>query len=137
MDDFVILGESPEELREILAKIEAFLQDRLKLSLNPKTTIICAKNGVDFVGYRHFPTFKIIRKGATRRIKKMLKAFETGEVDEELFDASMQSRIAAVEHADAWNLCADLREQVKKIKIITIGRFDCVICEQEERNGGK
>lgn len=134
MDDFVILGESPEELREILAKIEAFLQDRLKLSLNPKTTIICAKNGVDFVGYRHFPTFKIIRKGATRRIKKMLKAFETGEVDEELFDASMQSRIAAVEHADAWNLCAELREQVKEIKIITIGRFDCVICEQEERN---
>ena len=126
MDDFIILGEDPAELRAILEKIDAFCQDRLRLELNPKTTIIAAKNGVDFVGYRHFPTFKIIRKGATRRLKKLLHAFETGEVDEELFDKSINSRLASIEHADAWNLCADLREEIKALKISTIGRFDCV-----------
>ena len=127
MDDFVILGEDPAELRRILEKIEAFCNNRLKLQLNPKTTIVAAKNGVDFVGYRHFPTFKIIRKGATRRLKKLIRAFETGDVDEELFDKSINSRLAAIEHADAWHLCADLREEIKGVKISTIGRFGCVI----------
>lgn len=127
MDDFIILSDNPEYLRDILKKIEAFLEERLKLHLNPKTTIIAAKNGVDFVGYRHFAGYRIIRKGATRRIKKLIRAFETGEVDEELFDRSIESRLGHMKHADTFNLCADLRQEIKVIKIGTIGRFDCVI----------
>ena len=88
MDDFIILGEDPRQLRAMLDDINVFVEERLKLHLNPKTTLIAAKNGVDFVGYRHFAGFKIVRKQATRRLKKLLRAFETGEVDEELFDKS-------------------------------------------------
>ena len=128
MDDFIILGEDPAELKELLRQIDAFIEERLRLHLNPKTTIIAAKNGVDFVGYRHFPAFRILRKGATRRIKKLLHAFETGEVDEELFDRSIESRIGHAKHADTFNLCAELRQAIKQTKIITNGRFDCVIC---------
>ena len=128
MDDFIILGEDPAELKELLQQIDAFIEERLYLHLNPKTTIIAAKNGVDFVGYRHFPAFRILRKGATRRIKKLLHAFETGEVDEELFDRSIESRIGHAKHADTFNLCAELRQEIKQTKIITNGRFDCVIC---------
>lgn len=129
MDDFIILGEDPAELKELLQQIDAFIEERLHLHLNPKTTIIAAKNGVDFVGYRHFPAFRILRKGATRRIKKLLRAFETGEVDEELFDRSIESRIGHAKHADTFNLCAELRQEIKQTKIITNGRFDCVICD--------
>ena len=129
MDDFIILGEDPAELKELLQQIDAFIEERLRLHLNPKTTIIAAKNGVDFVGYRHFPAFRILRKGATRRIKKLLHAFETGEVDEELFDRSIESRIGHAKHADTFNLCAELRQEIKQTKIITNGRFDCVICD--------
>lgn len=128
MDDFIILGEDPAELKELLQQIDAFIEERLHLHLNPKTTIIAAKNGVDFVGYRHFPAFRILRKGATRRIKKLLHAFSTGEVDEELFDRSIESRIGHAKHADTFNLCAELRQEIKQTKIITNGRFDCVIC---------
>ena len=129
MDDFIVLGEDPAELKELLQQIDAFIEERLYLHLNPKTTIIAAKNGVDFVGYRHFPAFRILRKGATRRIKKLLRAFETGEVDEELFDRSIESRIGHAKHADTFNLCAELRQEIKQTKIITNGRFDCVICD--------
>lgn len=129
MDDFIILGEDPAELKELLQQINAFIEEHLHLHLNPKTTIIAAKNGVDFVGYRHFPAFRILRKGATRRIKKLLRAFETGEVDEELFDRSIESRIGHAKHADTFNLCAELRQEIKQTKIITNGRFDCVICD--------
>ncbi len=123
MDDFIILSEGPAELHEMLNKIDEFVRVRLHLNLNPKTGIIAAKNGVDFVGYRHFPSFKIVRKGATRRIKKLLHAFETGEVDEELFDRSIESRLAHIKHADAWHLSADIREDVKRSKIGTIECF--------------
>lgn len=116
MDDFIILSEDPEELRELLIKIDAFLRDRLRLSLNPKTTILAAKNGVDFVGYRHFPSFVIVRKEATRRIKKLIRAFETGEIDEELFDASMSSRIGHIVHADTYNLVISINKEVEAIK---------------------
>lgn len=129
MDDFIILSDDLEELQEMLLKIEEFVKTRLHLELNPKTGIIAAKNGVDFVGYRHFPSFKILRKAATRRIKKMLHAFETGEVDEELFDRSIESRLGYAKHADTWNLCADIREEIKDLKIITNGHFCGVICE--------
>ena len=129
MDDFIILGEDPAQLRKELQQINEFVENRLHLHLNPKTTIIAAKNGVDFVGYRHFPSFRILRKGATRRIKKLLHAFKTGEVDEELFDRSMESRIGHARHADTFKLCEELLEEMKQTKLITNGRFDCVICE--------
>lgn len=116
MDDFIILSEDPEELREILKKVEIFLRDRLHLRLNPKTTMIAAKNGVDFVGYRHFPSFKIIRKSATRRLKKLMHAFETGEVDEELFDNSIKSRLGYMKHADTYNLAISINKEVEAIK---------------------
>ena len=81
MDDFIILAEDPEELRQILRKIEAFLRRELRLELNPKTTILAAKNGINFVGYIHFKDHKKIRKDARRRLRKLLKAFENGEVE--------------------------------------------------------
>ena len=119
MDDFIILSEDPEELREILKKVEIFLRDRLHLRLNPKTTMIAAKNGVDFVGYRHFPSFKIIRKSATRRLKKLIHAFKTGEVDEELFDNSIKSRLGYMKHADTYNLVISINKEVEAVKART------------------
>lgn len=116
MDDFIILSESVDELRDVLAKIGKFVNDELKLELNPKTTIIAAKNGVDFVGYRHFPTFKIMRKGATRRLKDQIKAFESGEVDITHFDRSIQSRLGHMKHADTYHLQEDIKNQIIEIK---------------------
>lgn len=116
MDDFIILGESPEELKEILSKIEIFLNEHLKLQLNPKTTIIYTKNGVDFVGYRHWATMKLIRKVATRRLNKLLKNFEEGTITEEYFDRSFASRIGHMKHADTNQLRIDFAEKAKQAK---------------------
>ena len=57
MDDFVILSPDKEQLRSWLARIEQFLREELKLEFNPKTTILAAKNGIDFVGYKHRATY--------------------------------------------------------------------------------
>ena len=52
MDDFILLSPDKGQLREWLEAIEIFLRDELRLKLNPKTTILAAKNGIDFVGYK-------------------------------------------------------------------------------------
>lgn len=116
MDDFIILSEDPEELRHVLELIEEFLRRELKLELNPKTTILAAKNGINFVGYIHFKDHKRVRKDAMRRLKKLLKAFDTGEVELEDFDRSIESRFGHTKHADSYILIEETQEKIKEIK---------------------
>lgn len=116
MDDFIILSEDPAELRRLLAIIEEFLRRELRLELNPKTTILAAKNGINFVGYIHYKDHKKIRKDARRRLTKLLKAFETGEVELEYFDRSIESRFGHMEHADTYNYIRETKEFVKELK---------------------
>lgn len=116
MDDFIILSEDPAELRRILAIIEEFLRRELRLELNPKTTILAAKNGINFVGYIHYKDHKKIRKDARRRLTKLLKAFETGEVELEYFDRSIESRFGHMEHADTYNYIRETKKTIEELK---------------------
>lgn len=116
MDDFIILSEDPAELRHLLAIIEEFLSRELRLELNPKTTILAAKNGINFVGYIHYKDHKKIRKDARRRLTKLLKAFETGEVEQEYFDRSIESRFGHMEHADTYNYIRETKKTIEKLK---------------------
>lgn len=116
MDDFIILSEDPAELRRLLEIIEEFLRRELRLELNPKTTILAAKNGINFVGYIHYKDHKKIKKDARRRLKKLLNAFETGEVELEYFDRSIESRLGHMEHADTYNYIKETKKFVKELK---------------------
>ena len=49
-DDFLFLTETREQAEEILAKTEAHLKEKLKLSLNHPPEIIDLKDGFDFLG---------------------------------------------------------------------------------------
>mgnify|MGYP004530559767 CR=1 FL=1 len=116
MDDFIILAEDPEELRQILRKIETFLRRELRLELNPKTTILAAKNGINFVGYIHFKDHKKIRKDARRRLRKLLKAFENGEVELQELDRSIESRFGHMKHADSFHYIGRMKQHIEDIK---------------------
>jgi len=71
VDDFIILHENEEQLREWKMKIELFLKENLKLELHPqKSRIISLSKGIDFVGFRNFYYFKLLRK---RNIREMMK----------------------------------------------------------------
>ena len=49
-DDFLFLTETKEQAENILAKTEAHLKEKLKLSLNQPPSIIDLKDGFDFLG---------------------------------------------------------------------------------------
>lgn len=115
MDDFVILSEDINELRAILKQIEAFLNRELKLSLNPKTTIVAAKNGIDFVGFKHYSQTKKVRKIAMRRMRRLLLKYEKGRISREQFIISFESRTANMEHADTYHLVRRYVEEAEAL----------------------
>jgi retron-type reverse transcriptase len=73
MDDWVVMGPDKQYLHRVLAKAELFLGEGLKLTLNPKTQIFPASHGVDFCGYRIWPTHLLPRKKNVKRTKKRFK----------------------------------------------------------------
>ena len=51
-----------------------------------------------------------------RRLKKLLKAFDTGEVELEDFDRSIESRFGHMKHADSYILIEETQEKIKEIQ---------------------
>lgn len=104
MDDFILLSPDKEQLRRWLEDIERFLRDELKLELNQKTTILAAKNGIDFVGYKHRATHRKVRPDSVKRIKKTIKKYESGKITKEQLQKSIASWTGHAGHADSYNL---------------------------------
>jgi retron-type reverse transcriptase len=75
MDDFVVIHKSKTFLKELLTDIDRFLKETLSLRLNPKTAIYPGKHGIDFCGYRIWPTHIKPRKSTVKRAKKRLRKF--------------------------------------------------------------
>ncbi len=70
VDDFVILHASKSQLKIWKEEIDKFLKSELKIELHKeKSKVIPLSRGIDFVGFRNFYYFKLLRK---RNIKKML-----------------------------------------------------------------
>ena len=66
-DDFVLFSRDYEELEGWLISIKEFLWERLSLQLHPdKVSIQTVAAGVDFLGWVHFPDYRVLR-GATKR----------------------------------------------------------------------
>lgn len=104
MDDFIILSPDKERLREWLAQIEGFLRRELKLELNPKTTILSAKNGIDFVGYKHRATHKKLRPISVKRMKRKIRHYQSGKITKEQLQKSLSSFAGHASHADSYHL---------------------------------
>jgi hypothetical protein len=103
MDDFILLGESKEFLRNCKTKIEKVCAEKLHLNLNAKTQIGMVKNGVDFLGYNHKLTAtgkitKSIRASARERKKRYLKTiayyYMAGVLDDEYLASRRASFLA-------------------------------------------
>ena len=96
MDDFVLIHESKQVLRNAKAIIEQACSDKLKLTLNKRKTVIGkVSNGVDYLGFVHkvLPNGKVEvkqRQQAKQRMKRKIKfidkLYTTEQVDNEFLD---------------------------------------------------
>lgn len=68
-DDFLIIDRSPKDFADILRDIQSFLASALKLELHPrKVSTRRAVQGIDFLGWVHFPYHRLLRTATKRRV---------------------------------------------------------------------
>ena len=73
MDDFVIIHHDKKYLHRLKNEIENYITENLNLALNPKTAIFHERQGIDFCGYRVWPTHVLPRKSTIKRAKRRLR----------------------------------------------------------------
>lgn len=73
MDDIVIFGSSKEELHKLKREIDEYMEVNLKQSIKHNWQVFPSKvRGVDFVGYRFFGEYTLLRKSTCKRLKKRM-----------------------------------------------------------------
>lgn len=108
MDDFLVVHPDKEYLQKLLKAIDAFITDRLHLTLNPKTTIYKSGNStchaVDFCGYRIWPEYTKPRKrtvkAARKRFKHLAGLYRLGQVGLDRVRASVMSFLGYMKHCN-------------------------------------
>lgn len=96
-DDFVIMSQSKEELKHTLVQIGYFLEDNLRLKLHPdKIFIKTLVSGVDFLGWVHFPNYRVLRMVTKRRMMRNLKSKPK--------KATIQSYLGMLSHGNTFKI---------------------------------
>ncbi len=123
VDDFVILHSSKEQLEEWKEQINTFLQERLKIQLHPqKSRLISLSKGVDFVGFRNYYYYKLLRKRSIRKILRKIAGFEKSELSYPHLAESFQGWQAYAKWANAFNVRKRIAQQIAKAKYKKIER---------------
>jgi hypothetical protein len=106
MDDFLVVHPDKDYLRYLLADIDAFIRDRLHLSLNPKTAIFksgeSSCHAIDYCGYRVWPGCTKPRKRtvkrARRRFRRMAALYDMGQIGLDRVRSSVMSFLGYMKH---------------------------------------
>ena len=121
-DDVIVLGNDLKLLHEWKDKIEALLNHELYLDLNNKTSIRPIRQGVEFVGWRIWPTHRKIWKSTARRIKREVRKisalYAAGDMNAVDFNRRVDSIRGLLEHSECaslrWRLNEIYREEIEK-----------------------
>lgn len=106
-DDFVILDNNKNNLESVIPKLEYFLESCLKISLNPnKVFIKTLDSGVDFLGWIHFPKYRIIRTATKRKILRRIMKNETDT-------QTIQSYLGLLRHGNTYKLKNSILSNLK------------------------
>ena len=77
-DDMVILHSNKQHLSQLKDKIEEYLSDNLKLTLKSNWQIFPVDaRGIDFLGYRLFHDYTLLRKSIAQKFKQRIKYIKT------------------------------------------------------------
>lgn len=104
MDDFVLLADPKEELKECHAKVEKFLRERLRLELNAPQLNQC-KCGIPYLGYRIMRNRFRLSQHSKLRFKKKYQCAEkklfNGSWSQKEYSAHILPLLAFVQRADS------------------------------------
>lgn len=112
-DDFLLFSNNKDELKMMAKKIEDFVVNNLKLKLS-KCNLLPTSQGIDFLGYRHFPQgYILIRKTTVRRMRRNLKkldyAIDTNKISKLRAASKIGSIYGWLKWANTYNLQKSLK----------------------------
>lgn len=108
MDDFILLIDSKDKTRELLLKINEFVNTILHLKLNKKTSYYPKDKGVDFCGYKIFETHILLRKRSVKKVKKIVRKANNDYIYAHLDIKDTETKLSAFKsyskHANTYNI---------------------------------
>ena len=117
MDDIVILHENKEYLHQLKKDIENYLDKNLNLRLKENWQAFPTYiRGIDFIGYRSFGDYALLRKSTAKNIKNKVKEIQLRELKKGDVN-SIMSYMGWLEYCNSYNF-------KQKYLIPTIRRFE-------------
>jgi hypothetical protein len=111
-DDFLLFHNDKAVLRDAAVQVEAFADKHLKLRLS-KCDLFPTSRGVDFLGYRHFRKYILLRKSTSKRVARRIKLlpglYEAGKVTAEYCRSALASARGWVRWANTHNYQRKIR----------------------------
>lgn len=100
VDDFVLFSKSKNILRGYKILIDKALAQLRLISHPTKSKIYQVKNGVPFLGFKIYPTHRIVKKQGTRRFKRHLKNriqdWRIGEISPDQLESGLNAWLGHV-----------------------------------------
>ncbi len=97
-DDFVFMSHNKNVLAELLPKIKEFLWENLRLELHEdKTLLKTVASGVDFLGWVHFPDYRVLRTATKRRMFRNIAHSSSNK-------KTVQSYLGLISHGNTFKL---------------------------------
>ena len=131
VDDFIILDEDKEGLKEATNEVGRFLKEKLHLKLcESKTILQRVEKGIDFLGYYVKPSHTLVRRKVVGRFKKKLYNLKNQSIKKIL--SMINSYFGHFIHANSFRLRRRIWEKrIKDIKFFDIGdRFGKIILKK-------
>lgn len=103
MDDIVILVENKWKAHEVLEQITAEFA-KIKLTIKNNARIAPVVCGIDFIGYKFYPTYTRLRKSIKERMQSNIRRLNKKGVDDEEFKRKTASHFGWCKHANCRHL---------------------------------
>ncbi len=105
MDDMVILHHDKDFLHRLRKEIEDYLSINLNLTLKENWQVFPTYvRGVDFVGYRSFGNYTLLRKSIAKNLKRKMKKIKKRNKFKKTDINSIMSYKGWIKHCNSYNL---------------------------------
>lgn len=134
MDDIVVLHSSKEYLHQTKKEIEKYLLNELQLTIKDNWQVFPVDvRGIDFMGYRHFRNYKLLRKSTYKNFRKKMNEINKKN---RLSDSDMCS----IKSYEGWLMWCDsynLRSKYIQLRGDFLKRFSDFAQEEPVIDGSK
>lgn len=113
MDDVILFVKDKQTAKETLDSIIEFIEINLKLNLNKsKTKIFPLEQGVNAIGYKTYPTHRLLRNDSKKKIKRKIKAMphliKEGKLTIEKAEQILNSWLGHAKYGNSYNFIKKL-----------------------------